>query len=58
VFDVLGDVVCGGFAPIREGYAEKVRALHRRKMALLPPTISADRDELRGRGLRDGRASF
>ena len=25
LFDVLGDVVCGGFAaPIREGYAEKV----------------------------------
>ena len=25
LYDVLGDVVCGGFAmPIREGYAEKV----------------------------------
>ena len=25
IYDVLGDVVCGGFAmPIREGYAEKV----------------------------------
>ena len=27
LYDVLGDVVCGGFAaPIREGYAEKVNA--------------------------------
>ncbi len=25
IYDVLGDVVCGGFAmPIREGYADKV----------------------------------
>ncbi len=32
LYDVLGDVVCGGFAaPIREGYAEKVVVVHPEK---------------------------
>lgn len=44
LYDVLGDVVCGGFAaPIREGYAEKVLIVTSgEKMALYAATISAE----------------
>ena len=42
LYDVLGDVVCGGFAaPIREGYAEKVLIVTSgEKMALYADNIS------------------
>lgn len=41
LYDVLGDVVCGGFAaPIREGYAEKYSLSHpERKWRSMQPII-------------------
>jgi len=60
LYDVLGDVVCGGFAaPIREGYAEKVLIVTSgEKMALYAANNInsavknfADRDYARVRGI-------
>ena len=61
LYDVLGDVVCGGFAaPIREGYAQKVLIVTSgEKMALYAANnICSRRSEFRGQKLcRKWRAS-
>jgi len=59
-YDVLGDVVCGGFAmPIRTAKPRNLYCVFREMMACMRPTTSArDSEVRRGRQGASGRADL